>query len=149
MNLPVEVENESSSSSSDDYYCGTEDDYKEYMFFSYYYYVFRINNIVTSDVHLFIYISIISRYLRSEKIKNGNHYVQTTSVGPWPSISVCRIFMKFECNFFIVSFVKIVAVRSIHHFRVQINTHPLPIYFLTDMRKIWCRRYQRNVISQV
>lgn len=52
-----------------------------------------------SDFHLFIYISIISRYLRSEKIKTGNHYVETTSVGPWPSISVCRIFMKFEMKF--------------------------------------------------
>jgi hypothetical protein len=54
---------------------------------------------VSSDIYLFIYISIISRYLRSEKIKNGNHYVESTSVSPWPSISVCRIFMKFEMKF--------------------------------------------------
>lgn len=54
---------------------------------------------MSPDFHLFIYVSIISCYLRSEKIKNGNHYVENTSVGPWPSISVCWIFMKFEMKF--------------------------------------------------
>jgi len=93
--------------------------------------IVKINNIVSSGVHLFIYISIISRYLRSEKTKNGNHYVETSSVSPWPSISVCRIFMKFEMQFLYNKF-RENPCSDVHNLFKGVNEYLCVTYILLD-----------------